>query len=106
MSRKLALTKLKTQDDALAYLQENHHEFFKDEGMQGLAAAICLEMAEPLSKLKPLDRLTVITSTISLMYLMGSAAIESASTRTNRNNMTKIFIEDYPKKRKRDEEEN
>jgi len=84
---------LRSQDGAMEYLRANHPEFFEDATTRNLAAMIVVEMAEELVKLSKVERVSVIATTIGLMYKMGTAAIKSI--RDDNRNMAQICVDEY-----------
>ena len=83
----------------MEYLRANHPEFFEDVTTRNLAAMIVVEMAEELVKLSKVERVSVIATTIGLMYKMGTAALKSI--RDDNRNMAQICVDEYLENAKR-----
>lgn len=82
MSRKCKVEKktslcFKTQEGAMRWLRKNNPEFFEDPEVREVAVVVVLSMAEEMSQMTPVQRVSFVSGTMILMYMMGKAAVQS-----------------------------
>jgi hypothetical protein len=76
-SRSPILLSIRTEKDALRYLRQTNPDMFADRDFRDLAAMILLELGNSIQGISPLKLVSIISTVQTLMYKMGTAAIQS-----------------------------
>ena len=71
--KSLALAKVQTQGQGMAWLRRRVPSFFKDPVKVAMAAEVIRRMPEEMAKLTPVDRAGAIATIMGLMYDMAKA---------------------------------
>ena len=85
---------LRTQTEAMAWLQAEHPKFFADSENQRIASVVVLALADELRPLRPVQRTALIAGVMALMHKMATAAIKGIRDPRRRRAGT-ILADDY-----------
>lgn len=85
------------QAEVMRIVQAQNPKFFEDEEIRGLAAIVIREMAEEIQSLGAVEKFMIVSETIRMMYLMGSAALKTVRGGEGLS-MGKICIREYKAK--------